>query len=109
MHPVEKSEAAQIFCRSVDCFKSRADNKELCQRQSEQNHDDTRKRTIADTDKHTLAESLMDSLCLACSEILTAEDGSRGADRIKRAHHKLFDFHSSCERRNINTAKSIIR
>ena len=24
--------------------------------------DDTRKRTIADTDKHTLAESLMDSL-----------------------------------------------
>ena len=108
-HLVEKSEAAQIFCRSVDCFKSRADNKELCQRQSEQNHDDTRKRTIADTDKHTLAESLMDSLCLACSEILTAEDGSRGTDRIKRAHHKLFDFHSSCERRNINTAKSIIR
>ena len=107
--PVEKSEAAQIFCRSVDCFESRADNKELCQRPSEQNHDDTCKRTIADTDKHTLAESLTDSFCLACSEILTAENGSRGTDRIKRAHHKLFDFHSSCERRNINTAKSIIR
>lgn len=108
-HPVEKSEAAQIFCRSVDCFESRADNKELCQRPSEQNHDDTCKRTIADTDKHTLAESLTDSFCLACSEILTAENGSRGTDRIKRAHHKLFDFHSSCERRNINTAKPIIR